>query len=222
MQTHRITEPNLDRFEGEGGALAGRSELRREKALPDATPVLNITGKAASWHVRPVFLAELDALLKALDVVDSERRTSENIASDADEEFVQNFQEKLDEQVLPHLWSVADLLSKRYYPVEVRVVGEPRERTCFLAVSKTKQPGNWARHGESITGRRMTFSAHLPSREVVYTANYRDGLPRTVHMHLSKITDSFIEQELRELVGTLREERKNAPTDTRALDDRPS
>jgi hypothetical protein len=221
MTNQQQTEADLDRFEGEGGALASRSQRQRGDTLGTAPRQLLPSGTPSNWHVRPAFLAELDAVLQAQDNLESERTKNRTIALDVDEEFVQDFQEKLDEQVLPHLRSAADLLSKRSYPVELRVVGKPQVRTCFLAVSRMKAPGNWAIQGESITGPRMTFSADLPSHAAVYATNFHDGVPHTenVIMQLSKITDSFIERELRQLfVSLVGEERKNASAATPSLD----
>lgn len=221
MTNQQKTESDLNRFEGEGGALAGRSERQRADTLGTATRQLLPSGTRSNRHVRPAFLAELDALLQAQDILESERTKNETMASDVDEEFVQDFQEKLDEQVLPHFRSAADLLSKRSYPVELRVVGKPQLRTCFLAVSRMKVPGKRAIHGERITGPRMTFSADLPSHAAVYTTNIHEGVPRTknVVMQLSKITDSFIERELGQLfLSLVGEEKKDCLTAAPSLD----
>jgi hypothetical protein len=201
MKTLLEVNPNIDRFEGEGGALAGPAEITRQKEVRESNGTPGGRRQPASWRVRPVFLAELEDLLNSRDASEAELRTRRNGQSDLDEEFVQRFQELIDTQVLPQFEGAAALLSKRFYPVEVRVAGKPRERVCFFTFSQEKEPGNWARNGESITGPRMMFSAHMKGHCVLYTANFRHGVACAVErvMQITEITDSFIEQELRHL-----------------------
>lgn len=218
MIASQTTEPNLDRFEGEGGALLGQASRQGQNSLPDATAAPTRPETIPSWRVRPAFSSELEAILERRAVLDAQRRKNKNLISDADEEFSQRFEEKLNEQVIPQLESVAALLSKRSYPVELRVAGHGLDRACFMTVSQSKDPATRGLQRGNVAGLRMSFSADLPSRNVIYTANFRGTALRTVRalMKPPEITDAFMERELRQLFASLVTEEKSAALPVRS------
>jgi hypothetical protein len=151
--------------------------------------------------MRPEFVEEMQAILRAKDDVENEKQQHLTAVLDDEEDFTQQFQEVLKTRILPQFEIVAGILSRNYYPAEVRVVGIPGEKACYLTFSGEKATGNWSLKGGEISGPRMAFRAERAERNVAYFADYKDGkAPKPeLRLKLSDITDSFIEKEIRRL-----------------------
>ena len=151
--------------------------------------------------MRPEFAAELKSILRTKDELDEKEQRRLGVMADDDEDFTQNFQEILEARILPQFEFVAGILTQNYYPVEVKIIGLPGEKACYLTFSDKKVTGAWALKGGQIAGPRMAFRAERADRNVAYLADYKNGkapCPET-RMQLSEVTDGFIENEIRRL-----------------------
>src|SRR6185436_6262703 len=151
--------------------------------------------------MRPEFAAELRSILQGKDDREEDRQRGLSSACDKDEDFTQGFQEILKTRILPQFENVVEILSDNCYPAEVRVIGSPGDKTCYLTFSNQKVSGNWALHGGEIVGPRMAFQARKSDRNVAYVADYKsEKVPRKdVRMGLNEVTSSFVEEEIRQL-----------------------
>ena len=151
--------------------------------------------------MRPEFVVELKAILRTKDELDEKEQRRLGSMADDDEDFTQNFQELLQTRILPQFEVVAGILTQNYYPVEVKIIGLPGEKACYLTFSDKKVTGAWALKGGQITGPRMAFRAERADRNVAYLADYKNGKAPCpeIRMQLSEVTDRFIENEIRRL-----------------------